>query len=38
MTKGAWDNGNCQEEPTASVDDALDPEPGSLLAILFGSN
>lgn len=34
----AWDDGNCQIEPTKSIDDAMDPEAGSIMAIAFGSN
>lgn len=34
----AWDDGNCQIEPYKSIDDAMDPEAGTIMAIAFGSN
>lgn len=29
---------NCQVEPVKSIDDAMDPEDGSIIAVAFGSN
>lgn len=37
-TYKAWDDGNCQVEPSKDIDDAMDPKSGSILAIAFGSN
>jgi len=34
----AWDDGDCQAEPSKSIDDMVDPEAGTLIAIFFGSN
>lgn len=34
----AWDDGNCQIEPIKSIDDAMDPEAGSIIAVAFGSH
>lgn len=34
----AWEDGNCQVEPIRSIDDAVDPEAGSIMAVVFGSN
>lgn len=31
-------DGNCQNESGKDIDDALDPEAGSIMAIAFGSN
>jgi hypothetical protein len=36
--RNAWDDGNCQVEPTKSIDDAMDPEAGSIIAVAFGSH
>ena len=34
----SWGDGNCQVESTKSIDDAMDPEAGTVMAIAFGSN
>jgi len=34
----SWTDGNCQVEPSKSIDDAMDPEAGSTIAIAFGSH
>jgi hypothetical protein len=34
----AWEDGNCQIEPSKSIDDAMDPGAGTIIAILFGSH
>lgn len=34
----AWEDGNCQIEPSKSIDDAMDPEAGTIMAIAFGSH
>jgi hypothetical protein len=38
MIKKAWDDGNCQAEPNKGIDNAMDPEAGSIIAIAFGSH
>jgi hypothetical protein len=34
----AWSDGNCELEPAKSIDDMVDPEAGTIIAIVLGSN